>query len=217
MTNRRWQQAALLTDALLPLAGILLWGWSALAYLLWFVFDTALAAAAVVARALRIGLHDTPVADDDTWVDQLSRLATPVLVLVFYALAMTATIALGFAPILFAAGGTDLLRHIDSSMLLLSIGVSIALQTRASYASVPADAAIRGQTFADAVRAEKQALLPLLLLVATIGPAAVLCALFPAIPLLPLAVIASVLRLRLTWPGAASSVLRAPDGGRRSD
>lgn len=203
MTSLRWRQASLLVDALLPMAGIIVWGWSALAFLLWFVFDTALAAASVVARALHVGLYDIPAAEDDSWVDQLSRLAAPALMLVFYALAMTATMVLALAPLIVAFGGLDRVRHLDITVLLLSAGISIVLQTRASYAEVPADAATRRRTLADAVHAEKQALLPLLLLVATIAPAAGLCALYPALPLLPLAVIASALRLRLAWPGAA--------------
>jgi hypothetical protein len=176
------------TDALLPLLGIVFLGWSAIGYVLWFLADAVLLAAAAVAQRVNVQLADVDLGADAAWIDRLSLWAAKPLVVLLFATVVGAGVAGFFTPIILAAGWWPAIRTAIDGEWVAAVLLSAVLQTAAAPPKGRSDLASLWQQ-------ERRAALPLVLALVAISPALQLSIWLGQAGLLLTALVASVVRL----------------------
>lgn len=181
---------------LIPLAGVLLFDWSVLAYLLVFVLDTLLAAGAAIARRLRLGLFDIQLDPGSSWVERLDLYFAPVLALLLFAGVMAIGV-LGFLWVLLLPLGLplDALGSLRAESLWW--GVLATLLAQSAMALAPASAQRRVE-MATALREEKRAMFLLALFLMTTPLISVLSLGLGHLALLLVAALSAILRIAVS-------------------
>ena len=194
LLGKRGRVIAAAIDALVPLIGILLFGWSAVAYVIWFLADCVLVPAGAVARRMQFQLQGFDPGPDASWVDHASLLLAPVLALTLFALVMGLGVAGFLTPIVIFANWWPEIVAAWQSELLVAIVCSVVLQTLATLKPAKPLASIEM-----AIREERSSAVPLVLALGVLPGAMVASVWLGAAGLLAVAGIASALRVLLAW------------------
>ncbi len=181
-------------DALLPLLGILCFGWSAVAYVIWFLADCVLVPAGAVARRVQFQLHGFDPGPEANWVDHASLWLAPVLTLGLFALVMGAGLAAFLVPLILFSNWWPAIVAAWHSELFFAIVSSLVLQTFATLRPSQPLKSIEA-----AFAQEHQSALPLALALIVMPGAIAAGAALGQSGLMIVATVASALRLVLAW------------------
>lgn len=192
--GRQGRLIAAAIDALVPIVGIVLLGWSAVAYVIWFLADCVLVPAGAVARRVQFQMQGFDPGADATWVDRASLHLAPVLSLSLFAVVMGLGVAGFLTPAVLFAGWWPEIVATWHSELLIAIACSVVLQTLATLRPARPLTSIEV-----ALREERNSALPLALALAVLPGAIEASAWLGTVGLLAVAGIASGLRVLLAW------------------